>query len=340
MQIDYYCFVMERFGQVDYSQMKQKYKSCFFDNLEFDMTVAKRLGKFAVYCKEKDAFYDEHWKELNVSHKVLFPRCIISDTNFLFTNMFRVGAIPFYTIEDYKKSEEWYKYIKPRDRKVVLTSYGEFVKNFKLYEKEFGRVFFKTAKKNISCEVKGVMDLGDMFFSEILSDDDIAETPSRYDDVPKREPMYAVFTNQSKGSNDHRFNWLKMHEPVLIEPFLTLKKDNRYANVPVEYRSFVVDGKFVTSRSWVPSNEKVPEEVKNITKQVIEAMQDDMQKTFVVDVLEYVDELGHSHFDLCEINPITSSGYEQGSSIFLLEEGLADEKFYPKYDLISECQSE
>jgi hypothetical protein len=340
MQVDYYCFVMEKFGQPDYSEMRKRHKSCFFDNLEFDMNIAKGLGKFVVYCKETDTFYDENWEELNVAEKILFPRCIISDTEFLFARILRFGAIPFYTSEDYKKSEEWYKYIKPSGRKVVLTTYGEFAKNFKLYEKEFGRVFFKTAKKNISCEVKGVMDLGDMFFSEILSDDDIAETPSRYEDVPKREPMYAVFTNQSKGSNDHRFNWLTMDEPVLIEPFLTLKKDNRYANVPVEYRSFVIDGNFVTSRSWVPNTGQIPQGVKDITAQIVDAMPDGMQKSFVVDVLEYIDDQGESHFDLCEINPITSSGYEKGSSIFLLEDALGNDKFYPKYDLISEDQSE
>ena len=334
MKIDFYCFVMDKLGQEDYSEMRHTHKSYFFDNLEFDINIAKRLGKFAVYCKESGKFYDLNWQEIDVCGKVMFPRCIISDVKPVFEAIERFGATPFYTANDYKCAEEWYKYIKPMNREVVATTYGEFVKNFQHYKNRFGRVFFKTARKNISCEVCGVMDLNNMFFSPILSDDDLNSTPTKLGEVQTGEPMYAVFTNQSRGSNDHRFNWLSYDEAVLIEPFLTLKKDKKYVNLPIEYRSFVVDGKFVTSRSWVPEH-KVPQSVVDITAQIVDAMPDGMQKSFVVDVLEYLDEYGNSHFDLCEINPITSSGYEQGSSIFLLEPSLSQSALlYPKYDLI------
>ena len=60
-----------------------------------------------------------------------------------------------------------------------------------------------------------------------------------------------------------------------------------------------------------------------------------MNKTFVVDVLKFIDKYGNEKYDLCEINPLTCSGYEQGSSIFILED--IEGKYYPKYDgMISE----
>ena len=36
-----------------------------FDNLDFDMSVAKSLHKFAVYDKETDDFYDENVRDFN-----------------------------------------------------------------------------------------------------------------------------------------------------------------------------------------------------------------------------------------------------------------------------------
>ena len=338
MKIDYYCFVMDNFGQKDYSNLMARYGAHIFENMDFDVATAKSLGKFAVFCKETQKFYDDSWQEINLNGKVVLPRCIIPETKTLFDAIEAQGALSLESKEDFVATQNWPALIHPIYREVIPTTYGEFLENFEEYKKKFGRVFFKTAKKHISCEVRQVMSLNDSIFAFVEDDDDLLNDKKKESKIS--EKMYLVFTNQSLHSNDHRFNFLPKDANVYVQPYLEIVKDEQYSNIPVEYRSFVVDGKFTTSRSWVP-NREVPETVVEMTQQIIDAMPERTSKTFVVDVLQFVDENGQTHYDLCELNPISSSGYEQGSSIFLLEDGLAPErKFYPKCDSVSEEVSE
>lgn len=345
MNIDYYAFVMDKFGQDNYAGLDAKFGSHIFENFEFDLSVAKRLGKLAIYCKEDGKFYDENWQGLDLCGKKVLPRCIIPEINTLYNALEQARAISVTNREDYNKVLNWPKYISPKHHEIVSTTYREFLENFKNYKEKYGRVFFKTKNKNISCEVKDVVCLDNKHLKKanpfrsinndddlvlIKSDDDLGGEP--VDDFLLdffKEPMYMVYSGDTRGHNDLRFGFLDKDTEVYVEPFLEIVKDNNYKQIPVEYRSFVVDGKFVTSRSWVPT-EYIPEEVIKLTSDIISSVPEDMNKTFVVDVLQFVDADGNQKYDLCEINPLTCSGYEHGSSIFVSEN--AEGIYYPKYD--------
>jgi len=334
MNIDYYAFVMDNYKQEDYSEMSARHHAHIFENFDFDMAVARDLGKLAIFCKETGKFYNSDWEDLDLNDQVVMPRCTIPELSNLMDQLEDSGSILATTKEDYKKIMDWPNLVRPKHHEVVATTYGEFLENFQSYKEKFGRVFFKTKYKNISTEVKNIMCLGAMSFSSILSDEDLFSGKKQDEDLKEMsKPMYMVFTADYGDHNDLRFGYLSDDTEVYVEPYLNICKDWRFKKVPVEYRSFVVDGKFNTARSWVP-DKHVPKEVINVTQEVVDSMPDDMNKTFVVDILEFKDKSGKHLYDLCEINPLPCSGYERGNSIFVLEDH--NKKQYPKADSISD----
>lgn len=324
MEIDYYCFVTDDLIN-GISEDKRRKNSSIFDNLEFDMGVAKKLSKFAIYDKLSGKFYDAGGKAISLENKTVFPRCIIPDMNLLFDKLEEEKASSIITREDTENVLNWPSFIQPLHRDVYVTTYGDFLKNFGKYKETFKNVFFKTKNKNIHCEILNVLNLNGMSFNSLDTDDDLENNSSKKEET-LNEDLYMVMTDKVKGFNDHRFNFLKKDQEVFIQPKLDVVKDSEYPHIPMEYRSFVVDGKFVTSQSWIPER-KVPEEVTNLVKLYIDNMPNEMPKTFVLDVLEY-EEHGIKKYDICEFNPITCSGYEDGSSIFLLEDNLSEDMFY------------
>ena len=153
----------------------------------------------------------------------------------------------------------------------------------------------------------------------IVSDGEFGESNHKADFSDFfNEPMYIVITDSSKDHGDFRFGMLPRGTEVMVQPYLNLVRDEEFTHIPVEFRSFVVDGEFVVSRSWIPER-GVPDGVKDYVRGVIDVMSE-KDKTFVVDILEFEDEKGNRHFDLCEINPISCSGYEIGSTIFVTED--------------------
>jgi len=315
MKIDYYCFVADSLDCVINEEKRLK-DTHIFKNLDFDMQVAKKLKKFAIYDKETEEFYDENNNIISLRGKCVFPRCIIPDMNLLFDKLELEGANLIIDKLRTQKIYKWPNYIQPVYRDVEVTSYGEFLRNFEEYKTRLGNVFFKTKHKNIHCEVTGVANLQGLNFKSIESEEDINEGQEQNSFFS--EPCYIVFTDKIKGFNDHRFLFLDKETEVFVTKKLNIVHDETYKNIPVEYRSFVVNGKFVVSRSWV-QNKKVPKEVENLVQKTIESLSQEMPKTFVLDVLEF-EEDGIRKYDICEFNPITCSGYEEGSSIFLLEE--------------------
>ena len=76
----------------------------------------------------------------------------------------------------------------------------------------------------------------------------------------------------------------------------------------------------------------MPEKVERLVEKTIEALPSEMPKTFVLDILEFEKD-GEKFYDICEFNPITCSGYEEGSSIFLLEDKFNNEMCYYKENM-------
>jgi len=323
MKVDFYCFVADSLNCV-ISKEKRERDSHIYDNLDFDINVAKKLGKFAVYDKETDEFYDVNNNVLSLRNKVVFPRCIIPEMNLLFDKLDSEKAVSIITKEQTEKVYNWPKYIQPSYRDVEITTYGEFLKNFKTFKDKFDRVFFKTKNKNIHAEVTEVVNLQGLAFKSIETDDDIKTGKDQEPDDFFSEPMYVVMTDKVKGFNDHRFSFLDKNQDVFVTSKLDIVYDKENPRIPVEYRTFVVDGKFVTSQSWVEER-KIPEEVTKLVKGVLRILPKEMPKTFVLDILEF-ESAGKKRYDICEFNPICCSGYEEGSSIFLLEDNFSKEQ--------------
>lgn len=331
MAIDFYCFVLD-YKETNYPKDKQPKGTYIFENFNFDIKIAKKLGKFTAYCKETNKFYNENWEEISLTNKKVLPRCIIPDVETLYNALEQENADLCVTRQDLNMVKSWPEYINPRYRDVESTHYSDFLQNFNNYKNKFGRVFFKTKRKYFACEVKLVFALTKAF--ELNSDLAKNKNSDNSKLIIFDEPIYFVTTNESKNFNDIRFNSLDKNEEVFVSKFVNLTHDHEYTFVPTEYRSFVVDGKFVTSRSWIP-NRQVPNEVKNIVQSVIDNMPREMQKTFVVDCFEFIDENGNKKYDLGEINPIVCAGYDFGSSIFLTEDNYK-EMLYDKYDDMEE----
>ena len=327
MKIDYYCFVTDSLTHETNSE-KRRRDTHIFDNLDFDMSIAKKIGKFAILDKESGLFYGADKKPISLAGKVVFPRCIIPDMNLLLNKLEEVQAVPIINRVDIQKIYSWPSYIQPLYRDVCITTYGDFATNFKNYQQQYGRVFFKTQKKYINCEVLSVVNLQTLDFKSIESEDDLSENAKTSESFFS-EPMYIVMTDKVKGFNDHRFNNLKKDDIVFVSPKLEILHDKEYSHIPVEYRTFVVDDKFTISRSWVP-NKPVSKAVENLVEQTIKALPKDWPKAYVLDILKF-QKNGQTFYDICEFNPISCSGYEDGSSIFLQEDALSkSERSYRK----------
>ena len=327
MKIDYYCFVTDSLNS-ELDKAKRNRDSHIFDNLDFDMSTAKKIGKFTILDKESGLFYGADKKQISLAGKVVFPRCIIPDMNLLLNKLEEAQANSIINREDIQKIYSWPRYIQPLYRDVCVTTYGEFLKNFESYKQQYGKVFFKTQSKYINCEVLNVVNLQNLNFSAIETDNDLNGN-SNTDKGLFSEPMYIVMSDKVKGFNDHRFNNLKKDDVVFVSPKLEVLHDKEYSHIPVEYRTFVVDDKFTISRSWVP-NKPVPKAVENLVEQTIKALPKDWPKAYVLDILEFQDN-GQKFYDICEFNPISCSGYEDGSTIFLQEDSLSkSEKSYHK----------
>ena len=318
MKIDYYCFVADDLANGVFYKNRTDRVS-IFDNLDFDMSVAKSLYKFAVYDKSTDCFYDENCEKISLLNKVVFPRCIIPEMDNLFNKLEENGAKLVVTKEQTDIIYNWPKYIQPVYRDVEVTTYGDFLKNFDRYKERLGKVFFKTKNKNIHAEVISVFNLQGMAFTPLKSEEDLDK--QQQEEEVFSEPMYIVMTDKVKGFNDHRFSFLDKNQEVFISPKLEIVQDKDVPRIPVEYRNFVVDGKFVSSQSWV-QNRRVPLEVTNLVRSVLDVLPKEMPKTFVLDILQF-EENGEKKYDICEFNPISCSGYEEGSSIFLLEDNFS-----------------
>ena len=318
MKIDYYCFVTDSLnGKLD--DAKRRRDSHIFDNLDFDMSIAKKIGKFAILDKESGLFYDHNNQQISLTDKVVFPRCIIPDITLLLNKLEESKAKSVVNNEELQKVYSWPHHIQPLYRDVYSSTYGEFLQNFSTYKQQLGKVFFKTQSKYINCEVLNVINLQNLNFTSVESDDELTQNDN---DVANMfsEPTYIVMSDKVKGFNDHRFNNLKKDTPVFVSKKLDIAKNKEYQHIPIEYRTFVIDGKFVTSQSWVP-NRNVPHEVTNLVQQTIDNLPQSWPKAFVLDILEFKQD-GHNFYDICEFNPISCSGYEDGSSIFLLENKL------------------
>ena len=152
--------------------------------------------------------------------------------NLLFDKLEQDGANLLIDKLRTQKVYNWPNYIQPVYRDVESMTYGEFLENFSVLKERFGKVFFKTKKKNINCEVTNVINLKGMNFKAITSENDLDGDNSK--DEVFSESAYIVMSDKVKGFNDHRFMFLDKDEEVFVSDEMS---ESSFLNIPLSFTS-------------------------------------------------------------------------------------------------------
>ncbi len=288
--MDYYCFPTKT-GDISVFLNLEQYidseERFFYELAQEDVMLAKQKGKLLLFDLRTQTFIDYNGNIIDIRGKEIFPRCKIQESEQLLNAIENNKGNSIVTQTDTKMVENWFEYINVQ-RKFLRTTFGEVQSNLHFYEKKFGNDFFlKTVKKQFS-KVCQIMQIGDSkcLFSVI--------------------GHYAIGGNMLISDNS---------TPVLVTNALSIIKDDYGKR---EWRVFVVKGKI-----WCVSRES--DDLIDIEPYVIQKIQkkiEEISKTsifpssYCVDFFEY-DDNGEVVFDICEFNPIESSGvYRNNDLVF------------------------
>lgn len=288
--MDYYCFPTKT-GDISVFLNLEQYidseERFFYELAQEDVMLAKQKGKLLLFDLRTQTFIDYNGNIIDIRGKEIFPRCKIQESEQLLNAIENNKGNSIVTQTDTKIVENWFEYINVQ-RKFLRTTFGEVQSNLHFYEKKFGNDFFlKTVKKQFS-KVCQIMQIGDSkcLFSVI--------------------GHYAIGGNMLISDNS---------TPVLVTNALSIIKDDYGKR---EWRVFVVKGKI-----WCVSRES--DDLIDIEPYVIQKIQkkiEEISKTsifpssYCVDFFEY-DDNGEVVFDICEFNPIESSGvYRNNDLVF------------------------
>ncbi len=288
--MDYYCFPTKT-GDISLYLNLEQYdnsgESFFYQITQEDVILAKQKGKLLLFDLRTQTFVDNNGNAVDINGKEIFPRCRIQDSEQLLSAIENNGGNSIVSLADSKIVESWFEHIDVK-RNFLRTTFGEVQNNLEFYEKKFGTKFFlKTIKKQFSntCQI---MQIGNSkgLFSFV---------------------GHSLFGGNMLISNNST--------PVLVTDALSIIKDDYGKR---EWRVFVVRDKI-----WCIS--RVSDDLIDIEPYVIEKIQRKIEQilevsifpsSYCVDFFEY-DKNGEIIFDICEFNPIESSGvYRNNDLVF------------------------
>lgn len=288
--MDYYCFPTKTgdisvfFNLEQYTNSRERF---FYQIAQEDVMLAKQKGKLLLFDLRTQTFIDCNGNAIDIRGKEIFPRCKIQESEQLLNAIENNGGNSIVTRADSKIVENWFEYIDVQ-RKFLRTTFGEVQNNLDFYEKKFGNKFFlKTVKKEFS-NICQIMQMGD--FKSLFS-----------------------FVGHSWFGGNMLIS--DNSTPVLVTDALSIIKDDYGKR---EWRVFVVKGKI-----WCISRSS--DDLVDIEPYVIEKIQRKIEQlseisifpsSYCVDFFEY-DNNGEVVFDICEFNPIESSGvYRNNDLVF------------------------
>lgn len=289
--MDYYCFPTKTgddsvfFNLAQYDNPRERF---FYQTAQEDVMLAKQKGKLLLFDLRTQTFIDDNGNAVNINGKEIFPRCKIQESEQLLSAIETNGGKSIVTWADSKIVENWFEHIEVQ-RKFLRTTFGEVQNNIDFYEKKFGKQFFlKTVKKQFSK------------ICQIIQMDDF-------------KTLVSFMGHSLFGVN----MWISDNStPVLITDALDIIKDDYGKR---EWRVFVVKGKI-----WCIS--RTSDDLIDIEPYVIEKIQRKIEQlskrsifpsSYCVDFFEYHDSNGKVIFDICEFNPIESSGvYRKNDLVF------------------------
>lgn len=287
--MDYYCFPTETGDISVFSNLDQydehSNERLFYELAYEDVLQAKEKGKLLLFDLKNKKFIDDNKNIVDITGKEIFPRCKLGDSKKLLKAIEENGGNSIVTRADTKIVENWFEYIDVQ-RKFLRTTYGEVTSNLDFYEEKYGNeLFLKTIKKQFSkvcrivsfCETKGLFaKVGrSMFGGNML-----------------------IYDNST---------------PVIVTDALTIVEDDYGRR---EWRTFVVKGKILCISRI---SDKVVE-IEPYVTQKIEQRVEQISKlstfpsSYCVDFFEYKNN-DETIFDICEFNPIESSGKYQNNKL-------------------------
>lgn len=288
--MDYYCFPTKT-GDIsvffDLDQYTDSSERFFYEIAQEDVRLAKQKGKLLLFDLRTQTFIDCDNNVIDIKGKEIFPRCKIQEAEQLLTAIEKSRGNSIVTLADSKIIENWFDHINVQ-RKLTKTTFGEVQENLDFYENTYGKTFFlKTVKKQ---------------FSNICQ---ILRTGNS-------KSLVSSFGNSWFGGN---MLISDNSTPVLVTDNLSILKDDYGKR---EWRVFVVKNNiWCASRAsdlLVPIEsyiiEKIQSKIDELSKMSI------FPSSYCVDFFEY-DNHGETVFDICEFNPIESSGvYRNNDLVF------------------------
>ncbi len=288
--MDYYCFPTKTgdisvfFNLEQYTDSREK---SFYQITQKNVMLAKQQGKLLLFDLRTQNFIDCNGSTIDIRGKEIFPRCKIGESKQLLNALESNSGNSIVTQADSKIVESWFEYITVQ-REILQTTFGELQNNLHFYEQKFGSTFFlKTVKKQFS-NICRIVQMGDSktLFSFV---------------------GHSLFGGNMLISDNSA--------PVLVTDALSIIKDDYGKR---EWRVFVVKGKI-----WCIS--RASDDLVDIEPYVIEKIKRKVEQlskiaifpsSYCVDFFEY-DNNGEVVFDICEFNPIESSGvYRNNDLIF------------------------
>lgn len=288
--MDYYCFPTKT-GNVsvffDPAQYTDSEERLFYYIAQEDVMLAKKKGKLLLFDLRTQAFIDIKGKVIDIRRKEIFPRCRIQESEQLLNAIEKGGGESIVTLADSKIVENWFEYIDVQ-RKFLRTTFGEVQNNLHFYEKKYGSKFFlKTIEKQFS-NVCYIVQTGDS------------------------KGLLARVGNSLFGGN---MLISDNSTPVLVTDALSIIKDDYGKR---EWRVFVVKNKiWCISRSSDDLVDIEPYVIERAKRKIEQLSRiSNFPSSYCVDFFEY-DNDGEVIFDICEFNPIESSGvYRNNDLVF------------------------
>ncbi len=288
--MDYYCFPTKTgdisvfFNLEQYDNSRERF---FYQIAQEDVILAKQKGKLLLFNTITQIFIDNDGNSVDINGKEIFPRCKIQDSEQLLSAIERNGGNSIVTRANSKIVESWFEHIDVQ-RKFLRTTFGEVQENLNFYEKKFGNQFFlKTIKKQFS-NICHIIQMGNskILFSFV---------------------GYSLFSGNMLISDNST--------PVLVTDALSIIRDDYGKR---EWRVFVVKSKiWCVSRAsddLIDIEPYIFEKIKTKIEQISEVSI--FPSSYCVDFFEY-DNNGEIIFDICEFNPIESSGvYRNNDLVF------------------------
>lgn len=290
INLDYYCFPTKT-GDVsiffDLEQYTNPRERNFYQMAQENVMLAQQKGKLLLFDLRTQTFIDNNGDTIDIKGKEIFPRCKIQDSEQLLNAIESHGGNSIVTRADSEIVENWFEYIGV-GREILKTTFGELQDNLSFYEEKYGTSFFvKTVKKG---------------FAGICSVLQTGESKALFSFVGRS----LLGGNMIISDNS---------TPVLVTNALSILRDDYGKR---EWRVFVVRDRIWSisrvSDDLVPIEPLITQKVQCIMNQI--SYISSFPSSYCIDFFEYERD-GKVIFDICELNPIESSGVYRNNDLVI-----------------------